>query len=373
MARKHVKQKPQSNEQLFNSLVINAIDFLDASIDNLDKRPKNSIIDFYTAIELFLKARLMREHWTLILEDPGSAHIQNFSVGDFKSVYLDGAVKRLRAILSIKFDDNVIDNFKALGEHRNQIVHFAHTEYSNPQANKAGVVAQQWPSWHYLYNLLSVEWKDIFSIEQGKEIERIHGKMLTQRKFLDARFFEISNLIDINIKKGVKIVKCNQCELLAGIVKDNHSWGDDYECLVCESQSVSLVKILDTLDCPQCNKPFVFFSHDVNECPTCNYKIDTNLLIRLCKAKYKTGDDWWEQGGHVIAGCHKCQHSPNSVFYIEGQWSCVSCFDRGWSAINCPHCDEYVTGDMESINYFACYKCEDQRRMSILSMAGVNK
>lgn len=53
MARTYVQQKPQTNEQLFNALVLNAVDFLDASIDNLDRRPKNSIVDFYTAIELF--------------------------------------------------------------------------------------------------------------------------------------------------------------------------------------------------------------------------------------------------------------------------------------------------------------------------------
>ncbi|MEQ4691025.1 hypothetical protein [Providencia manganoxydans] len=69
MARKYVQQETQNNEQLFNSLVLNAIDFLYSSIDNLDKRPKNSIVDFYTAIELFLKARLMLEHWTLILDE----------------------------------------------------------------------------------------------------------------------------------------------------------------------------------------------------------------------------------------------------------------------------------------------------------------
>ncbi|WP_460199471.1 hypothetical protein [Klebsiella pneumoniae] len=371
MARKFVIQKPQSNEELFKSLVINAIDFLDASIDNLDKRPKNSIIDFYTAIELFLKARLMREHWTLILEDPGNAHSQNFSLGDFKSVYLDAAVKRLRSILGINLGDKVVDNFKALGEHRNQIVHFAHTEYSNQQANKAGVVAQQWSSWHYLYHLLSVDWKDIF-LDHQKSIDRIHRRMLTQKEFLKARFTELSQQIEINRKKGIKVVNCNQCNLPAGIVNENHKWGDDYECLVCESRGVALEKVRDTLDCPQCGNPFEFFSHDVNECSTCNHKIDINLLIRLCKAKYKTGDDWHEPGGDVIAGCHQCQHSPDSVFYIEGQWSCVSCFDRGWSAINCPHCGAYVTGDMERIKYFACYKCEDKQRDLILSTSGVN-
>lgn len=93
----------------------------------------------------------------------------------------------------------------------------------------------------------------------------------------------------------------------------------------------------------------------------------------MCRDVYVTGDDWWEEGGECVVGCHVCQHAPNSVFYIEGQWSCVSCFDRGWSAVNCPHCDEYVTGDMETIKYFACYKCEDEQRKYILAEAGISE
>ncbi|GAB7444816.1 TPA: hypothetical protein QH312_003446 [Enterobacter chengduensis] len=372
MARTYVQQKPQTNEQLFNALVLNAVDFLDASIDNLDHRPKNSMVDFYTAIELFLKARLMLEHWTLILEEPGNAQIQKFSIGDFKSVYLDGSVKRLKDILNIKLDEKIIKNFKALGEHRNQIVHFAHTEYSSLQANKAGVVAQQWTSWHHLYNLLSVDWKVQFEDYQ-KDFARIHKKMLTQKKFLDARFDELSGKIEILKKRGIKVVNCSQCGLDAGEVKETKKWGDEYECLVCESHDVELLKVNDTLDCPSCKKPFEFFNPEIKSCPSCGYEINTNILIKLCKGKYTRGDDWWEPGGDYIAGCHECKHTPNSVFHIDGQWSCVSCFDRGWNAISCPHCDEYVTGDMDTIKFFACHKCADAQSNSILSQFGMAK
>ena len=48
MGRKFISQKKQTKEELFDSLVKNAIDFLDSSLDDLEKRPKNSIVDFYT-------------------------------------------------------------------------------------------------------------------------------------------------------------------------------------------------------------------------------------------------------------------------------------------------------------------------------------
>ncbi|MRT05955.1 hypothetical protein [Ewingella americana] len=372
MARSVFQQPEQTNEQLFDSLVTNAIDFLESSIDDLNKRPKNSIVDFYTAIELFLKARLMLEHWTLILDEPGKANKQNFSKGDFKSVYFEDSVRRLKTILNIKLEDNILGNFKELGKHRNQIVHFAHAQYSSAQANKAGVVAQQWYSWHHLYNLLTVEWKSEF-IKYQADFERVHRRMLQEKEFLINRFNELTDNIKILRLRSIKIVKCRQCGLEAGKVNDSHKWGDDYECLVCESNGVAVLPVKDTLPCPKCKHPFEFFSPKITSCTNCSHEISTNTLIRLCREAYITGDDWWEEGGECNAGCHVCQHSPNSVFFIDGQWSCVSCFDRGWSAISCPHCDEYVTGDMDTINYFACYKCEEEQRKHILAEANLNE
>lgn len=163
MGRKFISQSKQTKEELFDALVKNAIDFLDSSLDHLDKRPKNSIVDFYTSIELFLKARLMSEHWTLILSKPETANIDSFQVGDFHSVFLEDAIKRLRSIVNEPLEQNTVDNFKALGEHRNQIVHFAHSDYMDLDATKAGVVVEQWSSWHHLHTLLTEKWKGVFN------------------------------------------------------------------------------------------------------------------------------------------------------------------------------------------------------------------
>ena len=125
----------------------------------------------------------MLEHWTLILDDLGKANKQKFSVGDFNSVYFSDAVQRLNTVISIKLDDSILDEFRTLGAHRNQIFHFAHTGYSSAQANKAGVVAQQWSSCYHLYNLFTIEWKDKF-VKFKEEFERVHKIMLQQKEFL---------------------------------------------------------------------------------------------------------------------------------------------------------------------------------------------
>ena len=60
------------------SLVENAIDFLDRALRDLDSAPKYSVIHFYAAVELFLKARLLAEHWSLVIAKRQDADLKSF-------------------------------------------------------------------------------------------------------------------------------------------------------------------------------------------------------------------------------------------------------------------------------------------------------
>lgn len=353
--------KKQTKEEMLDALVKNAIDFLDSSLDDLDKRPKNSIVDFYTSIELFLKARLMSEHWTLILSRPELANLDSFQVGDFHSIFLDDAVTRIKNILKKPIGANAIDAFKALGEHRNQIVHFAHTKYQDIQATKASVVAEQWSAWHYLHELLVSDWSPIFD-NYLAEFERIHQRMMGQQEFIKARYTAILPQIEIKQKSGSEVENCAHCHMESAIITQKNEWGNDYECMVCGVKDVLIKKTSATIPCQSCGKEFQFFDKELKRCPHCGEEIDHEYVDEICKERYSQGDEWCEEGGEWIAYCHKCYDDRPSVFYIDGLWSCISCFDRGWRAITCPHCDEFVTGDMDTIKYFACVRCEDEAR-----------
>lgn len=362
MGRKFLTQKKQTMAELFDSLVRNAIDFVDASLDILDTRPKNGIVNFYTAIELFLKARLMAEHWTLVISKPEIGNVQSFSVGDFHSVALDDAAKRLKEIVAAPLPQRALDNFKALAEHRNQIVHFAHTDYSNIQGTKARVVVEQWASWHYLHELLTGPWKAPFH-EYQKDFERLHARMLSEHDFLRVRFSEIEPEIKGRTSKGERVEICFSCNMPAALINATHAWGLDFCCLVCQQEDTIPAPTREALPCRKCGNPFEFFKKSQKSCPSCAEPVDADRLIEMSKTKYQDGDDWCEEGsGPYIAECHRCRYHKPSVFYIDGLWSCVSCFDRGWQATECPHCGKFVTGDNEVIESFACFKCEDKMR-----------
>src|SRR5256885_2670252 len=91
--------KRSDSSKMFDSLVRNALDFLLRSVGELQETPKYSVIDFCAAIELFLKARLLVEHWALIYKDPKYANLISFSKADFESISMRDVISRLNNIL----------------------------------------------------------------------------------------------------------------------------------------------------------------------------------------------------------------------------------------------------------------------------------
>jgi hypothetical protein len=107
------------DKEIFKSVVSNAIDFMTKSISELKEHPKSSVIDFYSSIELFFKARLLKEHWALIVTKPENADISSFLKGDFQSVGIKDAVLRLQKIAKQTFSKEEIKCFDELRNHRN--------------------------------------------------------------------------------------------------------------------------------------------------------------------------------------------------------------------------------------------------------------
>jgi len=357
---KYIRQRKQSTDDWFQSVVNNGLGFLKSSISNLDKSPRNSIIDLYTAIELFFKARLMKEHWSLILSKPEDANKDKFENGDFHSVYLEQAEKRLKNICGEKFKKEAIENFKVLNEHRNQIVHFAHTDFSGSESD---VVIEHWASWFFLHDLITNQWVDVFHEFQDK-IDVIHKQVIKNRGFLEAKYHAVTSKIKIEVKKGSEIISCTSCEFESGVVIKSNVWGKDFECLVCNVKDLKLIDITTTIPCNYCGIDLSYFLLKKHTCPDCQKEITLEYALEKYTIIYKEDDPEarYDDGVEPIAYCHNCVSDVPTVINIEGLWVCVMCEDRGWTALDCEHCGSFVTGDTETIQYFACHRCEDEVR-----------
>jgi hypothetical protein len=130
-------------------------------------------IRVYTAIELILKARLLHEHWSLIVSKNPSRSA--FDAGDFVSVTFEDACKRLADAVLDPVPPKARDSFNELRKLRNLIVHFVPPDGEGLMGRvkaEREMRKTSMEAWGALHKLMSKEWKPIFEPYFG-ELDRI--------------------------------------------------------------------------------------------------------------------------------------------------------------------------------------------------------
>lgn len=199
--------KTTKSEEMFSRLVLNAIEFFKRSVAELQDNPKYSVINFHASVELFFKARLMQEHWSLILTKPDQADYSKFIKGDFHSVSLDEAIKRLKNIAGESLSEEERKSFDRIREHRNQLVHLFHPNYDKKpdMIMLSSIVAEQCRAWFYLYKLLTERWRDRFQVHLS-DIEKLNFSMHRHKDFLKVKFESLWPEIEQEIAEGAKFI-----------------------------------------------------------------------------------------------------------------------------------------------------------------------
>jgi hypothetical protein len=135
-------------ETEFTCLVENAFDFVEHSMDDLEAtRPKYSVINFYSGVELFLKARLLKEHWALCTSKVSKMAKSDFTPGGFESIGLNDAKDRLSNIMGCSIPKAESSVYKKLRKRRKQAVHFYQPDDLRSEKK---VAVEQLSGWHFL-------------------------------------------------------------------------------------------------------------------------------------------------------------------------------------------------------------------------------
>ena len=126
-----------SSPPIYKNILHNGLDFLlhsfreiddtdeyQVSEDFVDTLPKYLAIDLAAATELILKARLCKEHWSLIFQSIEQASLDTLNTGDFSSVNFDTCIKRLEKIASVSLPRDSLDTLYKLRAQRNLYEHF---------------------------------------------------------------------------------------------------------------------------------------------------------------------------------------------------------------------------------------------------------
>lgn len=336
----------------FKNLVENAFDFLHKASREFEKEPKYSAIHFYAALELFLKARLLHEHWTLILTKPEDADLIKFKKGEFHSVSLTEAKKRLDCILQEDLTPDEFDCFKGLRDNRNRLVHFFHRDILSKKKDREAIAGQQCRAWFYLHRILTQRWKSVFEKYQA-QILAFDKSMRKYRQYLKAKFYQLNSGIIAAKKSGTVFRKCPSCAYPSFKEDSSNTPLLILKCLVCDFSANAI-----RLDCPKCEAEQLLVTEPGDQCDKCQRDFSADdvksFLTKDAVLTKDTLDEIHE------ANCGECQAYHSVVPVSEETWFCTNCFSifRRSNIQVCEWCSDPTTEDVEDSYDTGCEYCD---------------
>lgn len=232
---------PPADSHFENELLDNSLDFVVRAATELwdpnlptEAQLKYSTIHLWEGIELLLKARLVREHWSLILRDLNRYKAKSFESGDFQSVTYEEACARLEAVCGVTLEQPLKDAFDALRKLRNRYVHFVCNE------PPASVMADQLKAWHHALRLLEAGMLRLSRTQQAR-LDEAQALMLRSEEFLKVRLDAVRGELTEAKTRGLTVLACPRCEMPALILGDGYP-----DCRVCAKSNEWWTDVADS-------------------------------------------------------------------------------------------------------------------------------
>jgi len=343
-------KKPTQTRNDFNLVVENAFDFFKKSLAEFNQEPKYSVIHFHAAVELIMKARLLWEHWTLIITRPETANLKNFRSGNFQSVSIKEAKTRLESIVQDGLSQAEYECFLRLSDHRNRVVHFYHPGNAGNMTELEKIVAEQCLAWYHVSRIFE-RWTDQFQSYKEK-IAKIDKAMHSHRKYLKAKFSALAEDIKKLKDRGVTFGVCPSCGFKSFAEDTGNAPILNYECLICKAQETGLV-----VECPQCYEENKLIGEPWHECKKCEHKFDEHEVQAFLTEDFVYDKDDPERS--IVAHCEECD-GYEMVVQVHDTWICSQCFTKYDSEQigQCDWCGSLSTGNLENSFFMGCVACE---------------
>ena len=334
-------------------LVENALDFLSRAIDEFQDAPKYSVIHFSAAVEQFLKARLMAEHWSLVVGDRQPADWSKFTRGDFQSVGLVEAASKLEKVVQSGLSKDALAAFRAVANHRNRAIHFFHSAHTDKEAQGElrRIAKEQLIAWFHLHRLLQNQWSDIFA-RWLEKIDEVEEKLRAYREFLSMVFDEVTPVLLEHHDAGASVEVCGACGFESMVFDDELNLIDTPHCLVCGHAFRCA-----TIECPSCEGPVRFEGEGFADCGHCGASLEPEHLADVIEDE-DAAREAAREGDAARGNCSDCDGYHTVVRVPSGGWTAACCLVEHEWLETCGWCNEPNTGDMEMSYHSGCNMCD---------------
>ena len=321
-------------------ILINSLRFLLEGIQQIDTNPRQSIVSFWTGVELFIKSLLIEEHWSLIVKDTKNIDHENFENGDFVSIDFQHSISLIENIFNVTLDKKTRTAFDMLRKHRNKIIHFTNPQITNKTAFElCDIFVEMGNVWDELQGLML----PAIDIEGTNEIPNLYNKITTaidsHKVILEGKYQHVYE-IKLRHLKSDDILTCESCNYKAVVLSPVNSILYQTKCLVCNNETDSL-----RVNCKNCNN-VNYLAKSNTACSSCHEQIDA-ISYMICN------DDI--NSRHPTATCHRC--GCKSVVNIESIWFCLDCFSYHTVSV-CDRCGSSVTHSTRTSHLDGCICCE---------------
>ncbi|MFJ8394132.1 hypothetical protein [Streptomyces sp. NPDC094144] len=226
-------KRPSPRPDVFYTPVSNGMDYLVSVLKHLTEGEtppsardlKYTVLHLQAATEVLLKARLAREHFSLIFVDPLKATHDALQKGDFKSCSTMEAFDRLRNIASLPLEGEDRNRIKELSDHRNALQHYGLKHNAYAIESRAARVLDFLITFIHRHLIPGLKPAEAMSVERDMDTFRMKLKgieTLVKQRMNDLRS-ELAKVADVT-------VKCPDCEQWA-MVADGKEEGPT--CLFC--------------------------------------------------------------------------------------------------------------------------------------------
>ena len=289
------------SEQLQLNLLDNALDSLLSAAEAVrrDEGPrslKEAVLHLGNGVELLIKARLAREHWSLIFSNTDQASYDKLADAEFTSVDFPKAITRLEQIAKVSIDKAIISHIDSIRKLRNRLTHYTATIDS---AQTKSLVAKA-----MAFCVEFCEQQGMMEPDTTNKLGEIHINLAELQEFVNERM----NSITEEWKYGTRL-DCPECWQLALVIDAGEA------------------------DCKYCKKKFdsrelaSSYSYTVEDCPECGEWSTFAMLGHTTE-----GTELWScfscgEGGDNYARCWKCDQIEHFAKSNDIQ-ICSSCWEH---------------------------------------------